>query len=702
MDVKAMEALVQPRAVAVYGASRNPRKIGHAVLDNLRRGGFAGRLLAVNPAADEVLGVASRPRLGGQEEIDLAVVAVPAKQVQEAVRDAAAAGARALVVVSAGFKESGPAGAEREQWLRGFCKDRHITLLGPKSLGVINTGHRMNASFARNMPSPGRISVLSDSGAVCTAILDWAAARHLGLAKVLSIGNKAGLDEIAVLRYLAGDDDTGVVLAYLESIASGEAFVKAAEHISACKPVVVFHAGASEQGARAAELHTGNRPGADLACVAAFRRAGLIQADSLEALTDHAAALTLQPLCRGRRVAVLSNGGGPGVAAADALEKAGLKLARLSEHTRAELARVLPAHSAVDNPIDLLGDADPERYAQAVELARADEGVDALLAVLTPHAMTRPAETARAVARAAGGGQTTVVVLLGSADMLPGRAEFVASGLPDYPTPERAVAVLRAMVELHDWRNRPPRVVTRFPVNRRRVERLLLRQRRLGGTEVGEVRAKAILRAYGFDVPAGVLVTEREDAVEAAERLGYPGAMKIVSPDVVHKSDVGGVRLSVSDPEQVLDSFDLLTLRVQRHAPGARLEGLYLERMCPRGVEVVLGMRRDPQFGPILLFGLGGIFVEELEDVAAGLAPITADEAVQMLTGTRSYQMLARSRGAAEIDLDELAGGLQRISQLATDVPSLAELEINPFTLLGKGRTAMVVDARMSLLEQEP
>ena len=575
-------------------------------------------------------------------------------------------------------------------------------MLGPKSLGVINTGHRMNASFARNMPSPGRISVLSDSGAVCTAILDWAAARHLGLAKVLSIGNKAGLDEIAVLRYLAGDDDTGVVLAYLESIASGEAFVKAAEHISACKPVVVFHAGASEQGARAAELHTGNRPGADLACVAAFRRAGLIQADSLEALTDHAAALTLQPLCRGRRVAVLSNGGGPGVAAADALEKAGLKLARLSEHTRAELARVLPAHSAVDNPIDLLGDADPERYAQAVELARADEGVDALLAVLTPHAMTRPAETARAVARAAGGGQTTVVVLLGSADMLPGRAEFVASGLPDYPTPERAVAVLRAMVELHDWRNRPPRVVTRFPVNRRRVERLLLRQRRLGGTEVGEVRAKAILRAYGFDVPAGVLVTEREDAVEAAERLGYPVAMKIVSPDVVHKSDVGGVRLSVSDPEQVLDSFDLLTLRVQRHAPGARLEGLYLERMCPRGVEVVLGMRRDPQFGPILLFGLGGIFVEELEDVAAGLAPITADEAVQMLTGTRSYQMLARSRGAAEIDLDELAGGLQRISQLATDVPSLAELEINPFTLLGKGRTAMVVDARMSLLEQEP
>ncbi len=696
-----LEPLIRPRAIAVYGASRNPHKIGHAILENLLTGGFAGQVIPVNPQAGELLGLKCATALGGGGvQIDLALVAVPAEAVEEAVRDALSAGARAVAVVSAGFGESGAQGRRREEALRQLCQDAQAVLLGPKSLGVINTSHRMNASFARYLPQPGSLSVVSESGAVCTAILSWAAARHLGISKVFSIGNKSGIDEIEVLDFLAGDDETQVVVGYLESITAGEAFVRAAESLSTRKPLVLLHGGVTGAGVQAAEAHTGHRPGTDVAWSAAFRRSGVVEADGPEMLLDCAAAFALQPLPAGERVAVVANGGGGAVIAADALEAAGLELAQLADSTAEKLRRELPPYTRAENPVDLLGDADPERYGRAVELVQADPGVDAVLAVLTPHAMTRPAETARELARSASGGKTTLVVLLGSADILSSREDFVEARLPDLASPRRAARVIRAMWRLKSWRERPPRVVTRFPFNRRRVERIVRRQRRLGVMQVGEVRAKEILQAYGFEVPGGNLVNEASDALEVAERLGYPLAMKIVSPDVVHKSDVGGVKLSISDPEQLRDSFDLLALRTQRHAPGARLEGIYIERMCPRGVEVVLGMRRDPHFGPILLFGLGGIFVEELEDLAAGLAPITAAEARQMLVATRSYQMLLRSRAGDAVNVEELVEALQRISQLATDFPAVAELEINPYMLFARGVPAVVVDARMLLKEE--
>jgi acetyl coenzyme A synthetase (ADP forming)-like protein len=693
-----LEPLLSPGTVAVIGASRNPAKIGHAILNNLVRGGFQGTIVPVNSSADRVQGLESFRSLKDYPgTVDLAVITVPAPMVEAAVEESIDSGAQAVVVVSAGFKEIGPEGAEREERLKKLCQDGRVHLLGPRSLGVINTCHRLNASFAKHMPKECGISVLSESGAVCTAILDLAAAKHLGLSKVVAIGNKAGLNEIDFFRLFAEDDETNVVVVYLESISSGNEFIKAAEQLAAAKPMVILRAGTTGAGARAARSHTGSVPGEDIAYAAAFKRAGVVQAESIEALFDYAAALAMQPLPRGDRVAIVSNAGGPCVVAADALEHVGLRVAELKAATTASLRDKLPLPACIQNPIDVLGDADPDRFALAVQAAQEDESVDAILMIMTPHAMTRPAETARAAAQYIQGEKPMLAVFLGSADAMPGREDMVASGLPDYPSPERAVKALWAMREYAAWRERPPRVVTRFPVNRRRVERLIARQRRTGRLEVGEVRAKEILRAYDFTVPEGMLALDADAATDASERIGYPVAMKIVSPDIIHKSDAGGVKLHLSDAEQVLDAYDLLTLRFARHAPDARLEGIYVEKMCPRGLEVVIGMRRDPQFGPILLFGLGGIFVEALKDEAGYLAPITAEEAMQMLSGTRSYELLAGARGQPGADTTAIARGLQRISQLATDFPEIAELEINPFTVTTVGGEPIVVDARMVL-----
>lgn len=688
--------LLYPRSIAVIGASRRPGKAGYAVVDNLLKGGFQGKVVPVNRAADEILGLKCYRDLSNYEgEVDLSVIAVPARSVLAAVESSIQAKAKAVVVISAAFKESGPKGAERERQIAELCSENKVCLLGPKSLGVINTHHKMNASFTKHMPHIGGISVLSESGGVCTAIMDWAAARHLGLAKVVSIGNKADLNEIDLLKQFAKDDQTKVVVGYLEGISSGDEFVKVAESVAAIKPVVIYRAGITQAGVRAACLHTGCHPGADIAYAAAFKRAGVIQAESLEALFDYATALAMQPLPKGDRVAVVTNAGGLGVMAADALELAGMQVASLDERTCTTLKEQLPAGASVGNPIDILGDADPDRYAMAVELAQNDAAVNATIVILAPHAITRPAETIRAIAAHVHSEKPMLVVVLGSADVMPGREELAKANLPDYPFPERAVATLKAMHEYATWRARPPRVVTRFPVNRRRVERLMLRQVRTGRQEVGEVRAKEILRAYEFAVPEGYLAKEAVAAIEAAERIGYPVAMKIVSPDIIHKSDVGGVKLHLSDPEQVQDAFDLLSLRIQRRAPEARLEGIYIEKMCPHGLEVVVGMRRDPQFGPMLMFGLGGIFVEELKDEACHLAPITADEAMQMLRGTRSYSLLQGARGQAGVDVTAIARGMQRLSQLVTDFSQITELEINPFTVGEAGSEPVVVDARM-------
>jgi acetyltransferase len=569
--------------------------------------------------------------------------------------------------------------------------------LGPNCLGLINTDNQLNASFAGGMPKQGAISVVSQSGALLTAILDLAGGRHLGLAKLVSIGNKADLSEIDIIRALGQDELTRVIIGYLEDISSGDEFIKAAEEASSRKPLIILKAGTTAAGLKAASSHTGVLAGSDTAYGAAFKRSGVVRADTFEAMFDYASAFAMQPLPAGDRVLIITNAGGPGTMAADAVERAGMRVAMLARNTATALRRQLPEAASIGNPVDVLGDAAPDRYVAALTAGQDDLEVDGIIIILTPQAMTKPAETALAIAANLRGNKPVLVSFMGGQNVMPGREQLAAANLPDYPAPERAVAALKAMFEYARWRNRPARLVTRFRVNRRRVERIITRRLRSGRYQIGEVKGKNILQAYGFQIPDGRLAGTADEAIEIANQIGYPVAMKIVSPDVVHKTDLGGVRLNVPNSEAVRDYFDLMLLRIGQRAPEAMIEGVYIEKMLDPGLEVIIGMSRDPQFGPMLMFGLGGIFVEVMKDVTFHLAPITEGEALQMLKSTRSYEILQGKRGQRGVDLLAIANGLQRISQLTTDFPQITELDINPFIVGETGSDPWVADVRITL-----
>jgi acetyltransferase len=693
-----LETLLYPKSIAVIGVSRNPEKVGYAVLANLVNGGFKGAIVPVNPEASEILGLKCYKSLDEYKgQIELSVIVVAGKYVKDALRKSIDAGAKSVIVITAGFKEVGAAGAAAEQELVEICRASSVRMVGPNCLGVLNTDHHMNATFAPSVPPPGKISVISQSGALCVAILDWAAEQKLGLGKVISFGNKADLNEVDFIQALAEDQETNVIAGYLESIKEGDKFLRIAEQAASIKPVVILKVGVTQAGAKAASSHTGSLAGADMAYGAAFKRAGVIRAENFEALFDYATAFAMQPLPNGVRVAIITNAGGPGIMAADAAESLGLKMVSPSKESDVKLRAFMPASGAFGNPIDVIGDADPGLYTKAFEVMQEDETIDAIVVVVTPQNMTKPLELAEKLGAAHTGKKPLLAAFMGGTEVAAAREKLMALGIPNYPSPDRAIVALRAMCDYAAWKRRPVRVVTRFPVNRRRVDRIINTQERSGAMQIGEVEAKEILRAYDFNVLGGQLARTGDESVEIAERLGYPVVLKISSPDIIHKSDFGGVRINLANAEQVRDAFDLMMLRIQKRAPNAHLRGAYVEKMGQRGREVILGMTRDPQFGPMLMFGLGGIFVEVMKDVTFHLAPITAEEAMQMLKGTRSYALLQGARGQAPVDLETLAGALQRISQLATDYPEILELDINPFIVGPVGTQAYVADARMTL-----
>lgn len=689
-----------PERIALLGASRISGKVGHDILANLIESGFAGQVIPVNPSGGELFGIQVHKSLDDYNgTIDQAILAVPKSEIIKSARDSLQKGARTIIVITSGFKETGQDGEMLEQELSELCRRNGSRLLGPNCLGLLNTGYNLNASFAGAMPKKGRIGVFSQSGALCTSILDVAKSRDLGLSKLVSIGNKADINEDDMLEYFGTDKDTDVVIGYLENIVAGDSFIRIATEAASQKPVIILKSGTSQVGRRAAASHTGVLAGADTAYAAAFKRSGVIRADTFEALFDYATALSMQPLPKGDRVLIVTNAGGPGTMAADAVEHSGMTVAELASNTSASLRERLPSAANVLNPIDVLGDAPPERYGEALATAQEDDSVDAIIIILTPQAMTDPAETARTIARSIDGSKPVLISFMGGKDVMPGRQELATAGLPDFPSPERAVAALKAMYEYATWRSRPPRVITRFRVNRRRAGHIITRSRSNNIFRLNEVKSKKVLDAYGFAILNGRLVSSSEEAIEHARSIGFPLAMKIVSSDILHKTEIGGVRLNLTTIQQVRDSYDLMMMRIKQQAPTARIDGIYIEHMGEQGIPVILGMTRDPQFGPMLMFGLGGIFVEVMKDVTFHLAPITHEEAIQMLRSTRSYSILEGKRGGRGVDIDIIATGLQRISQLTTDFPEIIEMEINPFIVGDYGTEPVVADARISLAE---
>jgi len=697
-----LENFFKPNSIAVVGASREKGKVGHEILLNVMQGGFEGKVFPVNPKADEIEGLKCYPDLKAIGEApDLAVIVVPAKLVPGVMQECARLRVGAAIVISAGFKEVGPEGRALEEEVVRIARTAGIRVIGPNCLGVMAPGNKVNACFGGRLPSPGGIGYVSQSGALLAAILDIALANEIGFSKLVSIGNKADVDELDVIAALRDDPETKVIAGYLESISDGSAFVREAEHISRDKPILLMKSGGTEAGAAAASSHTGSLAGSETAYEAVFARAGIVRCDTILSQFDLAQAFANQPLPKGPRVVVVTNAGGPGIMTADAVEQSGLTFAKLSDETMHTLGSKLPPAANIHNPVDVLGDALADRYELALDAVLDDPGVDAVVVVLTPQAMTECEATAEAVVRVtkAKPEKPVVASFLGAGKVAKAGRHLRLGGVPQYGSPVSAVWALKAMHEYVRWLSRPKRVVKLFPVNRRKVERIIERHLRRGLNQIGEMESKEILEAYGFVTPDGSLATSAEQAANIADRLGYPVVLKIWSPDIIHKSDVGGVRLGLSSRQEVMDAFDLMVYRIPKKLPDADILGVLVQEMCGSGREVILGMNRSQRFGPLMMFGMGGIMVEVLKDVSFYLAPLTADEARQMLMSTKTYQMLKGARGQEGVDIDAIAEGLQRLSQLVTEFPQIQEMDINPFVVGPEGTTPIAVDARIRVEE---
>jgi len=689
----------RPSSVAVIGASRDPEKLGYAVLANLKNGGFPGALYPVNPKAGEILGLKAYPTvLDIPGPVDLAVIVIPYPLVPEALRQCGEKGVPAAVVISAGFREAGREGLERELELVQIARQYHIRLIGPNCLGVIDTHTPLNATFAAGMPPGGPIAFMSQSGALGTAVLDMALAGRIGFSRFVSLGNKADVNEVDLLEAWEDDPGSKVILAYIEGLPDGQKFMEVARRVTRKKPVVAVKSGVTRSGARAVSSHTGSLAGSEAAYHAAFRQAGVIRAESMEHLFDLALAFAYQPLPRGDRIAIVTNAGGPGILATDALEHAGLQLARLRPETVQALMADLPSAASAANPVDVLGDALADRYEHALRLVLADPGVDGVLVIVTPQAMTQIEETAHVVGRVARETEKPVLgCFMGESRIAAGIAILQQYGIPNYPFPERAAAALAAMVRYRQERERPSYAPTHFEADTAAVRKVLDEARSQGRVSIGDAEARAILEAYGFPLPPSHLAATPEEAIAAAEEMGYPVVLKVASPDILHKTDVGGVRLNLRSPADVRDAFDLIVYRASRYVPGARIWGCLVQKMVPPGREVLIGMSRDPQFGPLVAFGLGGIYVEALKDVVFRVAPFGPEEAAEMIREIRSYPLLEGVRGEPPADHAALVDALCRVSQLVTDFPEIVELDINPLVVYEEGRGAVALDMRLVL-----
>lgn len=699
-----LEVFFRPRSVAVIGATRDPGGLGHSVLRNILESGYPGPLFPVNPKATEIAGLQCYPSvLDIPGEVDLGIVVVPARFVPQVVDESGRRGCRGLIIISAGFREAGPEGLRMERELGATAARYGMRVIGPNCLGVLDTANRLNASFAAKMPGPGKIAFMSQSGALMAAILDWSAGEGFGFSSMVSLGNKLDVNEVDLLETWAGDDETRVILGYLEGISDGKKFMETAHQVTRKKPVVLVKSGTTAAGSRAISSHTGTLAGSDQAYRAAFEQCGVIRARSVQDLFDYSFAFANQPLPTGNGIALVTNAGGPGIMATDAAERLGLRLAGLTKATIDKLHDSLPPHANIYNPIDVLGDALADRYAVAAEAVLADENVNAVAVLLTPQIMTQAAETARAISQVAGRHQKPVVAaFMGAEDVKEAISILTARGIPNYSFPERAMEALHAMVRHRSWLDSPEPRFTTFAADLVAVSNLFRRFQNENRLTLGEVEARAVLMSYGIRVPKSELARTPAEAARAAKRIGFPVVMKIASPDVLHKSDVGGVLVGLKDPDQVSSSYLSMVSRVRSRVPGADILGASIQQMVPRGREVIIGLSRDPQFGPLLMFGLGGIYVEVLKDVSFRVAPIDEAAARAMMAEIKSYQLLLGARGEPPADLNAAVDVILRVSQLVTDFPEIVEMDINPLVLMPAGQGAIALDARLTLAQAGP
>jgi acetyl coenzyme A synthetase (ADP forming)-like protein len=695
-----IDPFFSPRGIAVIGASTDPNKLGYCLARNLVQCNYQGVIHFVNPKGGSLLGRPMYPSvLDLPDPVDMAVILIPAESVAKVLKECGQRGIRAVIVSSGGFRETGEQGARLEEQLLQVARQNNIRMIGPNCIGLLDTHLPLDATFLPPPgPPPGDVAFISHSGAICAAVIDWARGQGFGLSRLVSLGNQADVNETDVLAPVAQDHFTRVLTLYLEGVSDGLKFVQASREITRTKPIVALKVGRYPSGQRAAASHTGALAGQEHAFNAAFRRAGVIRADTSEELFDWARALAWCPLPKGRAIAVLTSAGGPGVTAADALEMNGMSLSTLTDETKAKLAHLLPPAASLNNPVDMLASATPDQFAGCLQVLLADPGVYGVLVVTPPPPMHTTGAVAKSMIPVIQSSDKPVTIALMGERLIQEAVEhFRAARIPEYRFPERAASALAVLAQQAEFlQNERGSQFIHATMDKTAVQNVLDRCKNTSGyldaSEIAE-----ILKAYQLPLTPLRLVTSVNEAVAAAQQLGYPLVMKVASPDIVHKSDVGGVMLNLVDAEAVSSGYSSIISNTRATFHHAKIDGVYLQRMLPAGQEVILGAIQDAQFGALVMFGSGGVEVEGLKDVAFSLAPLTIQDAEWMLENTWAGRRLHGYRNLPPADRQAVIDALMHLGQLSADFPQLAEIEINPLRVFARSQGTAALDVRIRL-----
>jgi acetyltransferase len=698
-----LQKIFQPKTIAAIGASDRAGTVGNALIKNLLSYGYTGEVFPVNPGHSRVQDQMSyRSVLHIPKQVDLAVIAAPAQYVPQIVEECGQAKVGGVVIISAGFKEAGEKGKEMYRQIEQIARKYHLRIIGPNCVGFINPVLGLNASFATNMAKKGNIAFISQSGALCTAILDWSIDQNIGFSQFVSIGSMLDIGFNDLIDYFGSDPNTSSILMYVESLKDPRRFMSSARAFARHKPIIVLKAGKSEAGAKASLSHTGSLAGNDAVFRAAFKRAGILQVDTIQQLFNCAEALATQPLPKGNRMVIVTNAGGPGVLATDYLTENGGRLAQLSPKTLEQLNELLPAHWSRGNPVDVLGDASAEIYNKAVQICAADPEVDAVLAILTTQAVTDPADVARTLVLDPIE-KPLLACWMGEGDVEPGREILEKGNIPNYRYPEEVVDVF---LKMYSYSNNlkllyetPPNIPEELNLQTEPARQLVQKIQKQGRYQLTETEAKQLMNYYDIPTPPGKRIQSEEEAVQYASSIGFPVVMKLASPDIGHKTEIGGVVLNIQSEEEAAEAYRGIIQRARKHQPDATIDGVRVEKMIKKRYELLIGAKKDPIFGPVIVFGSGGILVELFKDTQMGLPPLNMALAQRIIEGTKAYQLLTGYRGMPAVDLEALQFLLVKFAYLVMDIPELKEIDINPFAMDEHG--GMALDAHI-VLEETP
>jgi len=694
-------SFTNPKSVAVVGASKTAGKIGYSLVNNIKKSGFKGKIFPINPKEKEILGLNCYNSINEvPDDIDTAIFAVPARKVLDTAQECGQKGVKNLVVLTAGFKEIGREGMELEKKFLSICKKYNMRMLGPNCVGFLDTHTPVNATFLRNFPPQGEIAFISQSGAMLASILDWSQSAGIGYSKIYSLGNKADMNEVDCIKEAADDPNTKVIICYLEDVSYGSEFLKVASEVTRKKPVVVLKSGTSQAGAKAASSHTGALAGSDLAYNIAFDKCGVLRVDSMTELFDLASLFINQPVPKGNRVAVITNAGGPGIIATDKIESNGLTMSQLTKETIDELRENLPPEAGIYNPVDVLGDAKADRFKFALEKVLKDQNVDSVVVLLCPVAVTQPIETAHAIIELnkANPGKTLIAAYMGGPALAEGTKMLSDNGIPTFAMPEPAIVALAGMSKYTWMRERGlDKIVSDFKPDQKTIKSIFYDVKRDNRLTLLGSEAAEVIAAYGIAEIPNKLTQSPEEAAAAADKMGYPVVLKIASPKILHKTDVGGVKVGLKSSSEVKSAFIKIMESVHQYLPEVIPHGIEVQKMAPKGVELIVGMTRDVQFGPMIGFGLGGIYVNLLKDVSFRLAQnLTNSEIKEMIAETKAYSLMKGFRGEKPVDIDAASEVIKRVAMLAVDYPEIMEIDINPIFAYEHGVAALDVKITLS------